>query len=615
MQSREFPMPLNGGQASAWRALDMRLQAGRVPADAPTLLLDGDAVMQLLATAAEGRATLPSCAQLERARDQGRLRLVAAYHDFAGACSLQRFEEILRAAVQAHAGSGTEICCFILAHGLDGGDALGAQQPAALDAWIESAVAPVFEARRRFDGYFGRQPLRLPAQPQSVHLLALEAVVQCLAMHTSSAGDGVHLLHAEALCTETQLLRHVAEQVDIPLADDAPASDRFATLLVQGLRHAQALHGLDAHALQEASADNAIHLIALPAPRIDLRVRVASCVGVHRAAHEDQRAAAARLRDMPGLHLRRLVDPEHAYWRVGDSGPALVIVNAFGLAPDFWQPLVRDLCRHFVVLALGPVNEDAPHGLHRSCHDAPDALASHLRAVRAMLAAEGVGQCHVASWCGGAKFAIELARALPAQVLSLSLLSPSFAGIEDDGGSDSAYETSLHTMCKLVERMPQSADSMARSMLALMKKREGAADTDAGALLAMPDANTLPWLHAPFASAENMIDYSRQLLNFRAHTPLVPPAGAPLEVPMLLVTGELDETTSAARAQSLCRKFGGASHFELQSAGHYLIHQNSGLVAQLLRAFMAGGEQVQAPHPRFRRVEPVLQECLVSGEI
>jgi pimeloyl-ACP methyl ester carboxylesterase len=261
------------------------------------------------------------------------------------------------------------------------------------------------------------------------------------------------------------------------------------------------------------------------------------------------------------------------------------------------------LSRRFTVLV---VDEDTPPGerggVPRTTYASLDSLQRFERAVRAIMASERRASCHVASWCSGAKFAIELARNWPEGIASLMLFAPSFAGAEGGVGADSAYETNLNTMCKLVARMPQSADSMARSMAAVMARN---AATDG--------VETLAWVQEPFASAANMLEYSRQLQNFRAHQLGPNPGGEPLSLPVLLVTGEHDQTTSSERAAAICKDLAQPVHFDLQGAGHYFIHQDSELVVQLMQEFVAHGEDATATDPRLVRIHAAA--ALVSGEL
>ena len=456
----------------------------------------------------------------------------------------------------------------------------GEQGAARFDSCVLGIAGCLAEARRRFEPHFQRVPLGLPAPGE---------------------------LPVEGLpCTPRDLVQAVADAMGVPcdtgrVAGPADAVGQLVLLEFAALR------------ALTASAEAAI---ALPE---DWRARMHTLLARAQALP----AGPPRFETLPGL-VRRRTPEGIGYLRLGSGPQALVLLNAFGMSLDVWQALAAELRHDCTVLVV----DDAAHlpasGLPSAYYDTSDAPARFEAALRAVLRAESLARCHLASWCAGAKYAIGLARHAPQLVASLLLLTPSFAGEASDEGGDSAFETSLHTMCKLVTRMPQATDNMARSMLALLSKDEPPADSDpnapaGSALYTLADRATRPWLHAPFVSAEHMISYSRQLMNFRAHA--VAASGMePLAQPLLLVTGERDASTCPKRAAWLCRRLGTPLHVELQAGGHYFIHQNAGITAQLIAAFLREGDGLRPPHPRLRRVAgtplvPIQGDELVSGEI
>jgi pimeloyl-ACP methyl ester carboxylesterase len=426
-------------------------------------------------------------------------------------------------------------------------------------AVIEELAERLFEVRRRSDTYFERAPLALPA------LGALDSLARAQA-------------HA--------LVQAVAGAAGIGMRNRVGAADGPVELVLSEclLRAPWEPGGLAA----------------------DWRELVGARVTARLAAHGAVQAPCFQA--LPGLERRVTPDGRTHYLRCGRGGPALLLVNAFGLGLDVWQDLVARLSVHFTVLTLDDEPQTPPGGVPRTSYATADWLQHFEAAARAMLADAGHGSCHVLCWCSGAKGGVELARRWPGGVRSLLLFAPSFAGASGDAGADSSFEANLFTMCKLVDRMPQSAESLARSMMALMSK--GAEGDNP---YAVADQVMLPWLWAPFASGANMVEYSRQLLNFRAHQ-LAPQADAgPLELPVLLVTGEFDSTTSSERAREVCGTLLRALHFELRAGSHYFIHQNSELMAQMVTTFVTQGAQARIDHPRLRPLAPVAD--LVSGEL
>jgi pimeloyl-ACP methyl ester carboxylesterase len=469
----------------------------------------------------------------------------------------------------------------------------------AFERLVAAIAGLVFEARRRDEAHFERVALTLP----------------------DAAAEDIHRPDGQPPCSQRALVQAIAQAAGVPVRDAT------AALPVDAVGELVRLE------LQQACE------IALPGREADWRARVHAVVAPLRAAHAVQQAP--RFDALPGLVRACGADGRTRYLRCGDGADALLLVNAFGLPLDVWHELARRLAPAVRVLALDavPAADGAKEADAEVASDpyyaGADAQARFVAAVDAVLAAEGLARCHVASWCGGAKLALELAQSSPARVASLALLAPSFAGApEIDGEGDSAFESSLATMCQVVDRLPAAAAGMARSMQALLarggpggqgakdapaaKDGPGAAgDADGASVFALHDRVTTPWLHAPFEDGARMVAYSRQLLAFRAHRVADGAAAGdePAAPPRLLVTGELDATTNNRRARALLSGGGALAHLELQRAGHYFVHQNAALVAPLLLDFLRHGTHTGTRHPRLRRMAAAPEPLLVSGEL
>jgi pimeloyl-ACP methyl ester carboxylesterase len=325
---------------------------------------------------------------------------------------------------------------------------------------------------------------------------------------------------------------------------------------------------------------------------------------------------------LPGLKVKQTAQPALRYFSYGTGPDALLIVNAFGLSLDFWQVLAGSLQDRFTLFALDKRDAaDDETCISRTYYSADNYADDYVADVAEVLRSAGIDRCHVVSWCSGAKLAIELADAIPGSIRSLSLIAPSFAGIESPQGCDSAYEKNLHTMCRIVRQMPKSAGNMASSMTAIMHKSSNDLDRfhrnakDAVDVFELPDAHHLPLLYRPFSSAQNMVAFSQQLMHFRAHD-ITPRLGKQtLQVPVMLVTGRTDTTTSASRAKDICGRLPHIVGFEIEGSSHYLIHQNYRIVADLLRAFATDGMDMAYSNPRVERSVFQQMEETVTGEI
>jgi pimeloyl-ACP methyl ester carboxylesterase len=551
-----------------------------------------------------------------------RLRLVI---DDPRLARLEEHEKFLRAlgmAFGVEPDTITEIGVVVLANAVadcetEGTDNCSANTP--LDALVDSIADPIFEVRRRADDYFEREPLGLPSKDAgNVPLLTVESVVGWLASDDAPTRvPGIHVLRAEKSFTWRALTQTIANAANIPVRDanSNAGIDAIQALIELERRHVSEVLALD----DEPHAGNAKHVHRISSNGFDWRSLVTHRVAARLSSHCQR--TAPRLSNLAGMQ-RRSTREGDTYLRAGNGGPAILLVNAFGLSNDVWHDFAHALIDRFTVFAIDDETEREGASLPRIYYSTPDALPHFTRAVSAMLAEEGYETCHVASWCGGAKYAIELARALQDTIASLSLFAPSFAGPEGYTGSDSIYEKNLHTMCKLVDRTPQAAQSMAKSMITLLERQANAQNGDAQpSVFELADSATRHWLHAPFLSAPNMVEYSRQLLNFRAHHIESLRPNELGDLPVMLVTGKNDSMTCSIRARAICTDLCHPLHFELSHASHHLINQNSELLARLMKAFVVDGPSTAPPHPRLSLVSipqtahSERDEAVVQGEI
>jgi pimeloyl-ACP methyl ester carboxylesterase len=606
-------------------------QAGTEPA--LTAVLDACAVRHLLAARAGGHE-LPALLLGSKVQ-ASRLRLVVDYRDFSAFCRIASLAQWVQDAVEEDWGHAVALQMFVLGNGFDTprveppGEPPGVDAPPSFERLVAALAELVFEARRREESHFDRVALTLPDETDgAVHLLDADVVADLLALRCDELPGGATVLYGLPLCTKRDLVQAIAEVAGVPVrsATGALPMDAVGELMRHEISVVFDREALGREAELAARADRDVSLQALaPKAAIDWKARVKAVVAPLRASHDALQAP--RFDALPRLARCCAADRTTHYLRHGEGATALLLVNAFGLPLDVWYEVVHRLPGSVRVLTLcGSVDASVDAGDRADpYYGTPDAPARFVRAVQAVLAAEGLAACHVASWCGGSKYALELARRIPESIASLALLAPSFAGEQVDGagaggsGGDSQYEASLATMCRVAVGMPGAAAGMARSMQAMLARGAQAGPVDdegSGAnLFAQHDRLTAPWLHAPFESADSMVAYSRQLLAFRAHRVAQPHDEPRLQMPLMLVTGAQDSVTNNQRARALLDACGAVVHFELQRAGHYFIHQNAAHATSLLLDFLQRGTRAEPSHPRVRRVAEALEPLLVSGEL
>lgn len=611
MSATRIEDPATLGWHALRHAWDAIASAGQGPA---TLFLDEAAVRQLLAGETVAALQLPDALRA-LAQAQRSLQVVLPHQGFASFCNPGRLKALLEAALAPQIG-GAALRVLVLAHAVSEQPAGATVLPAALAALGDDLVHWMQGARRRAPDYFSKHPLVLPfsgGQGPSLHLLEPAALLDCLRHATPALPPGCHLIHAPALGGGALLLRELALALDIPVAEASCAADTLSALLEDSLQQARQRGQLGQEALLDRQSFDST--LACGPSASPWAAAWQSQLGALRQSQQATAPVARRWAALPGMRLESIEGAPLRVWRFGEGPQTVLLLNAFGLSLDVWCELAQALSPHCRVLALEARDDAAvaAEALSSTYYDSEDSWPRFLESVRQLLATQHTGPLHLLSWCGGAKFALDLARALPQDVASLCLVAPSYAGVDCGAGGDSSFETSLNTMCRLVQRTPAAADSMARSMLALLQRGDGAAD-DPQRLWSLPDAHTAHWLHEPYVSADRMRQYSRQLINFRAHAMSLPPALEPLSQPCLLIMGDSDTATCADRARAMGALTSQTLQLGLRAAGHYLIHQDAGLIAQLQRAFMREGLQLEVNDARLRRFTPA-EEALVSGEL
>lgn len=280
------------------------------------------------------------------------------------------------------------------------------------------------------------------------------------------------------------------------------------------------------------------------------------------------------------------------YYSQGTGQHTVLIINAFGLSIDFWREFIQSSDTRFKFLIIEKKQPCSDSSLEQGYYTSDDFMSTLIKEVEAVMDVERAADFHIASWCAGGKLALGLASALPGRVRSLTFVTPSFAGMAGFAGADTTYERNLHMMSTMVTKSPQLAGSAAKSMMAAIAKSESDPTRfsperkDRVNVLSLPDEMHKVMLYAPFATAENMLEYSHQVIRFRNHDiTLALDDAAVLNLPVLVVTGAADTNTSTERTIDVFAKFANIVNVDLNDGSHFLLHQKSDIIAQLFDEF------------------------------
>jgi pimeloyl-ACP methyl ester carboxylesterase len=463
---------------------------------------------------------------------------------------------------------------------------------------LNDVVRLLRDVRYRSNQYFDRYPPRISIKDcHEFRLMTTTKAVEFLAEAHLGTAPGCQIVCGQQVNTITKLIDCIAMATNVAIQTTSTGvptnqdhisrilSDKFCTIS----------HGLplDTTLIETLRSEGAqVHEI-LP-ESIDLR---AICSQMATSYKNEEHLRQRKFVELPGLEKKSTHKESLQYFSYGTGSETILIVNAFGLSLDFWQMLISLLGNKFKIIAIEKIPAiNCINPVSQTYYSVDNYAVDYISDISTVMAMEGIDHCHVLSWCGGAKLAMELTCAAPAMVKSLTLVTPSFAGMEGFAGSDSSYEKNLHTMCKLVNKMPKTAGSMASNMMAIMEKSSKDFDRfipgnkDSVDVLGLVDDYHLPLVYQPFSSAENLIEFSNQLIRFRSHDVTKLLQNTTLKsIPIMLMTGTADATTSSDKAKDICKSLNHFAEFELPGGSHYIVHQNYEMVCELIEEFMMNG--------------------------
>jgi pimeloyl-ACP methyl ester carboxylesterase len=213
-----------------------------------------------------------------------------------------------------------------------------------------------------------------------------------------------------------------------------------------------------------------------------------------------------------------------------------------------------------------------------------------LEDLEAVLNLSGADRCHLVGWCTGAKIATAFQQRRPDMVASMVFLNGTF---KQDGlwsGMDTRYERDLEIACRALDRNPQKAGRLTGLLAAgAAGKAESPGSQGAGVLGVLSQALT-DEVRRPFREPSVLLRYARQLIDlWRLDT-----AGqaAAVTAPVLFVCSASDGISSSARARAASRYFPHMKYAELAYASHYVAHDRSALIAELITEFVTAPELI-----------------------
>jgi 3-oxoadipate enol-lactonase len=253
-----------------------------------------------------------------------------------------------------------------------------------------------------------------------------------------------------------------------------------------------------------------------------------------------------------------LADHETLVARRGEEGPAVVLVHALGLDWRMWEPVMPRLSAGRQVYAY----DIRGHGEAAEA-PAPRGMADTGADLIALLDALGLDRAHVVGLSYGGGIALSAAVAAPERFASLALLATTDHPFEAFEGRARSVET---------DGMPaQVVPSLTRWFTPA-----GLAAGDWGVRYARE--------HVLRGDPANWAAAWRAFQHYEVQEHL-----GELDLPTLVLAGELDASTTPAIMSAIAERVPGARYEELPGTPHMQTLERPGLVAEALDRFLPTG--------------------------
>ena len=294
---------------------------------------------------------------------------------------------------------------------------------------------------------------------------------------------------------------------------------------------------------------------------------------------------------------------ELAYGVFGNTGPWVVLVPGFGCPDNFWKYLLRPLSRRFRVIVydtrgVGMSGYPRRPGYRaRNLKTADFSMENHAKDVVAIMDAAGADRAALIGHSMGGQIALETYRAAPDRLSALVMLTAPFASpTRTLYGRD--LDVLLRGLFATIKLLPRPATLLWRALFLARPEL-----THRGAQLVRA--------LGPLAKAEDMATYYRHLAfldpivlmkmadAMRAHSardvlPLV-------DVPTLIVAGELDPFTPPALAHTMHDEIRDSELVVLEGASHGAVIEKPDDVIYAVTSFLERRVGRSASSPRRTR--------------
>ena len=443
------------------------------------------------------------------------------------------------------------------------------------------------EVEEHLPEYFGRQPLRCWAPPDArVRLMRSDQAAEIMlriAKRPDTLGKtydvGPESVSVAELCERIGMVYGL----NLLSVDDRQSLNPIDRLFHERLNSFQADFFVTSENIAGEGAYQAVD-VASDDVLLDKKAQVVLLEAILRSQNSARYARRDRIAAFPGSLERKTIARGGfalTYYSGGSGQTPIILLNALGQGLPYWYRLMDSLMqRHRVIIwePRGTVSPPPPFGVNDQVDD-----------LEAVLKNEGADTCYLIGWCTGPKIATEFYVRHPSAVLAMVFLNSTFRCLGGPEEYETDYEHNLEPLIRLLNRRPETAASVMRSLRAANTAdntnvlEESDHEELAARVLSLINADLKQEVLMPFRDESTMLNYSHQVLDFWSHNTLEQLSR--IEVPVLVVGSEYDKSASPVMSSVAAERVPTARYVQLQGATHYCFYDRPDLIAELVEQF------------------------------
>ncbi|WP_167957219.1 alpha/beta fold hydrolase [Anaerosporobacter faecicola] len=271
-------------------------------------------------------------------------------------------------------------------------------------------------------------------------------------------------------------------------------------------------------------------------------------------------------------------------YQVAGSGPAILIVNAYGVSTQAWDPLVKMLSQNYYVIYW------RSRGLyHHEKNGDPDSycgIEDQIEDVEQIVKQEQLRNFHIMSWCSGAKTAILYGLKHPDKVLSQIFIAGEFAPFIGSEPYHSKFRENIQLIAELIQNNERMLDFYMKIIDKGMFNHpvKEFSDIDKGYIYEIMPEEHRDILLSPFATKETMVNFLMMCMEYYKHD--VTEKLKTIDVPTLFIAAECDQVAPYMQSKWAHTEVKDSAYVCLPAGTHLIILERTSDVYEIIMQHM-----------------------------